>query len=451
VLGLHLDDLNALKTQAVAMTSGTTYLTLTDALVKDLDGNKVMPRANNDNAKSVSIWTTDNNDPTISSYDLNMSTGVFKLWFSETVASQSVQVDRLWFQTHLHPTVAPAQRYKLTPGCSLPRALNYPYIIIDICDVDMNEIKRLFPLNIAKLNSSLSIDAAALADVSSNNLVPVPQASPLPVDVFFKDSVDPTLQAFDLNLTSEIITFFFSETIDASTFNVSDVLFEASNASDISEYRLTQGDILDLDLTSLRVRISTSDLDNMKKILTLATRAEDTYLAFTSNLIKDMAGNSIVPRSSADAKRVQYYWADKTSPTLVNFTLDLNGNGSLILTFDETVNVSSFNPDAVWLQNALPGAVAGPYTGEWQLSGGTWGKGNANDSTILNLMLAQSDIDRIKLDWELALVETSTYIRFASNLIRDNNNNFIIAIFNTSAKEAALVIPDVEPPVHLGL
>ena len=102
---------------------------------------------------------------------------------------------------------------------------------------------------------------------------------------------------------------------------------------------------------TLEVIISFEDLNAVKVLLDLATSAANTFLSFTSNITGDYDFNEAKPIASSNAVQVSSLIPDTTSPTWISFSLDMN-TGERTLTYDETINASSFDPALITLQNS---------------------------------------------------------------------------------------------------
>jgi len=78
----------------------------------------------------------------------------------------------------------------------------------------------------------------------------------------------------------------------------------------------------------------------------------------TAEFINDVAGQPVTPVITANSLQAADYRNDTTPPTLGQFSFNVD-DGTLTLSFSETVNVSSFDPSAVTLQNQQDRATAG--------------------------------------------------------------------------------------------
>jgi len=88
------------------------------------------------------------------------------------------------------------------------------------------------------------------------------------------------------------------------------------------------------------IKIGLSDLNEIKRLMYLATSNATTYLQLTEYVIRDTAGNMNLP---ANATQVTRFSPDQTRPELLSFDLNLSQD-VLTLRFSETVRASTLNP-----------------------------------------------------------------------------------------------------------
>lgn len=99
----------------------------------------------------------------------------------------------------------------------------------------------------------------------------------------------------------------------------------------------------------------------------------------------------------------------------MNFNLDINGEGLLVLTFSETVNVTSLDLTQITLENEN-------ITSSVTLSGGVKLNG---DSHILNIKLSSADHNYLKYYTDLAVDKQTTYIRLGTTSVYDMSGNVV--------------------------
>ena len=157
----------------------------------------------------------------------------------------------------------------------------------------------------------------------------------------------------------------FSEPIRSSSLDpgeisiqtVADVLNAANGAADAA-VALTTSSTSSSNGLGLTVDISDNDFNNLKLAALTTLSRDTTFLIHTVDAFTDM----IVPPNAAKAiidgvaLKAEKFAADKDSPTLNSFTIDMD-SGELLLTFSEpadasTVDVTKIQVGIVWVMVA---------------------------------------------------------------------------------------------------
>jgi len=189
----------------------------------------------------------------------------------------------------------------------------------------------------------------------SNPVFAITNNSALPVTNFTADMTPPALLFYNLNIDSAVFTFSFSEVVDYSSFDPTQLTLlsiENTSAPDLIAYTITGGRVRPVDNTVLYLDIDIADLNEIKRLATLAISENATFISFTSNLVADTFNNSVVNVTEAAPVQVSEFTPDSTSPIAVSFTLDVN-QGHLNLTFDDTMLASSFDSIAFRAQSTM--------------------------------------------------------------------------------------------------
>ena len=100
------------------------------------------------------------------------------------------------------------------------------------------------------------------------------------------------------------------------------------------------------------MKISTDDANNLKKCPRLATSAKTTFLSCSQSGIRDMDGNTLIPKDVNNGLRVNDYIQDCTRPRLVGFEVDTN-TGQLTLRFSEAVTRATLGLDKFKVQESV--------------------------------------------------------------------------------------------------
>lgn len=440
-------DLNELKRRDnLATKSANTFIMITQYLVLDMNQN-LNVEITFDNSSEANMFIPDEKVPVLLSFDLDLTLELLTLSFSETVNASSLDVTGI---TLLNQNFTSFRELEsgdfLTPGSGgPPLGPNDPVLVIQLGQSDLNYIKSVSDLATGLADSFISIDIMTVSDMNGNMVDEVSSFAPLQVTRFQADEVSPYLMSFDLDVDSGELFLTFSETVDVSSLDVSEITLQSDVASPFMDQLTfipgnTSFDTLSesQDWPIVLLQIGSVDLNEIKRLTQLATSNVTTYLTITEFAINDTTNNAVVAISNGNATQVILFTADTTSPLLTNFSLDLN-TGSLQLTFSETVRFSSLNFSSITLQNdsVLTGSSI-------QLTSGS--TSNLNDSTIVEVLISTDDLNEVKLIRSLASSVYNTYLSILPGGIEDMNGNDVLEVSSITALPAVAFYEDgVEP------
>ena len=309
--------------------------------------------------------------------------------FSESVRLSTFEPEQLTFQ---NDPSAPTTTYTLTGGTSTK-----PFeeiIILQLSVYDLNAIKAAPSLLMTSINDTyLSATAQLIEDTTGNAMVPIRSTDGLQACSFAQDADRPYLTAFTLDLNANTIALRFNETVNASTLIPSAITFLDSPFNPTVNYSLTAESYTTSALTPVvTVQLSRGDVTALK-LLPLCTNAtgSDCFIVYSSELVVDLLGMSVVERNESDAVQAESIIADTTGPILTAFNIDLD-NGTIVLSFSEPVivNASSVNFTRLIFQDYL----TPPYVSH-QLTGGT--VNSQEDSADVSITLSDGDLNALKV------------------------------------------------------
>ena len=411
-------DLNEIKRQfTLAVDTFSTYITIISSLVDDMNGNLVVNISEED-ALAVSVFVADRNPPQLEEFDLDLNSSELVLRFNETVNRESLNVESITIQ-HAEESSGPLFTLQLTPESSSSISPNNTYIIVDLGLFDLNNLKRLTEVATSRNNTYLSINSSAIDDMNENAVVQIPSNNALQVSNFIQDQIRPALVSFSLDVNSGVLVLTFSETVNATTLNISAISLQSQD-SFLSNDSYTLFDGVpplysysnSTDDRIITVYIGSTDLNAIKAIYELANPPNSTYITITEDAVDDMVGLSVQPLYPNESLAADSFVEDTTGPVLLSFTLNLTSE-LLILTFDETVNIDSFNVSHIIVQSDgnFSSATYHALRGYRAVS--------MENSTTITVLLALDDLHDIKLDTELATSENSTYLQILSAAVHD--------------------------------
>ena len=461
-LTLTRSDLDEIKRKQVALTKQDTWLVAKSGTIVDMNKQKMPALVGGVNAKPVTTYTTDNKLPVLDAFDLSMDLFEAVLVFSETVKVSSLQVDTIVFEST--STAGAGQNFRLSAASSKITAVGSDYapktdvskssnvdghtVYITIGLADMNNIKRQAQLAQAQTSTFVTFtgDKVMVKDMFSNDVVPQIKAPLLQARKYEADTVDPTMTKFEFDMSGVTarLSMWFSETVDASTFNATEIVLQSGGASG-TQYKLKGGTRSQSNAT-MHVDLAKTDLDEIKRLSALATSKANTFIVFADKLVSDMAtiGNTIAAVDTIKALQVDKFAADITPPVLENFALDLTKE-LVTLSFSETVNANSLDTGSIYLQNnkcADKGRAVKLTKKDTVLS---------VDGLEIQFRLVDKDMDIIKQYTDLLTKVDDTYIRLGAGAVFDmattSNKNLATASCKASQIKQGRYFEDLKRPL----
>ena len=438
ILSLTDADTNAIKfNNMLAISRTTTYTAITELTVPDYSGNQVV--AIGEQAPLItSLFLPDITPPLLERVELDMNEGVLTLSFTEVVNIDTLNVSGLTLQSAQGDS--PLQQY--TPQSGNGSYTTLTNVQVTLSAQDLNAIKKLTSLATNMSNTYVSITPLFISDMVGIPVRAISAPTALQVFSYTRDATPPLLICFSLNLTSEILSLTFSETVDASTVNPTLITLQSDLTSTPTSVTLSGGTVSPDDSTIIDITLSQYDLHRIKWEDNLATELNNTCISVSSATVYDLSQ----PAEAIVATRLcaKSFSSDAVAPRLQSFSVFLN-HSQLILNFDEPVETSSINLTLITLQNTSNFSSAGAES--FTLTGG-----NITRTSLLQFVVTVSndDLNEIKKMLNLLRDRESTFIRIPADFATDLNNNSIVAIPPTAALEAAVFYDDDGRPILEG-
>jgi hypothetical protein len=436
---LGLTDLNGIKELSMlAVSPPTTYLSATSDTIDDMSGNPV-DQVPSSLPLNVTQYTRDIIRPQLDRFDFDVDAGLLVLYFDETVNGSSLRPNEV---TLLGDPITNSSY-----GLTLSGAWNHTTAFTTEVEIyllvsDLNEVKRQRGLAHNVSDTFLSITRDAISDMFDNNVVEIDEESAMMVSVFVNDSTNPRLVGFQLNLTSEILSLTFDETVFVETFNPVEISILSPNGSESVD--LTHGTVLGGDSTIVDVKLIRDDLNLIKIETTLGTETSDTLISIGNQSIQDMNFNWNEPIPRNMSLLVDLVYPDLISPQLESFQLDMDGPGLMTLYFSESVNVSSLDVTRL----TLVGGQDDPNAQNYTLTLTPGSTTNSTNGPVIQVLIGPVDFNEIKKLRELAIGVLTTYVSITPDLVNDMNTNPVVPIDLMSAVQVELdgFTPDTTPP-----
>ena len=385
------------------------------------------------NARQVSSFTEDLVSPQLVSFGLDLDQRILSLTFDETIDSGTFSIISVGLQDSM---TGPTQSVPIGARSST-QSTDGTVFVIQLSDDDFNTISAMFPLATMATNTYLTLLPATVRDTSGNPSVEIPTNNALRITSHTADTTRPELSAFDFDLNLGIVTLVFSESVNVSSFNPRQVTLQSAPSSPLHMFSLTGGLITQPEATTIDIDLNRGDLDAIKALTGLASLASNTYISITSATVRDMNMNMVMSVSMNNALFVREFTQDRSGPAIEGFDLDYD-SGSLILYFDETVDVDSLQANAISFQsaNSLTGNSHTLFNST-RLDTGLL--------TFAQVQLSNSDLNELKR-LQICTTNVSCYLSVTSSLIEDVASNQNAEITGASPLTIANYIQDTTNP-----
>lgn len=242
------------------------------------------------------------------------------------------------------------------------------------------------------------------------------------------DNNPPVITHFDLDMNIGLLTINFSQPVNVSTWNFTDLYYPDNNTIDSTVAFLTGNNFMNSDTCSITGRCVTvllSEADRNSLNLLLSTSFPIMF-NYTSALVEDFGGNRIVTSSSYGLTVTN----DATRPSLLSCDLDLLSD-QLTLEANEAIDFNSFMFSGITIHNNDTIAISSvTYT----LTGGMLL--TTSGSTIV-VSLLSLDAENIR---SLNFTESSTYLSLQSSAFVDLSGNSVGSIPPEPARPCSFLL-----------
>ena len=258
-----------------------------------------------------------------------------------------------------------------------------------------------------------------IVDTSLLGVVPIPPTMALGVTSFIGDTNRPSLDAFDFDLNRGTMLLQFNETVDVSTINLEQFTFRSIQFMGDIAVNLETTPLPVSDSATLILQVSRGDLNRIKS-LPVCTMENDCYISFPETVLNDTSSNMVIPVVANQAIRVGNFTPDTSPPVLEQFAVFDRNEGFIVLSFSETINIDSLQPDQITLQSRSVAA-----TEAYSLTGAVYARENTD---VLTVNFTSSDLNALKSSLTLCSFREVCVIRFSQLLLQDTAGNNITAV-----------------------
>ena len=245
----------------------------------------------------------------------------------------------------------------------------------------------------------------------------------------------PALAGFELDMNMGRLLLTFSENIVVSSVS-GQVQLQNTASNPSQNYTLMRDGTISATAIStvLSLTLDRFDLNNIKSIPFLATSEADSFLLIRNGFGRDTMNNPFNSSLNGPVQAAMFI-RDTTPPRVESFDLYNDDNGSMVVSFDEPINIGSINIALITL-------LSGPNSpAMYTLTDGQYIDLTGSRLTFL-FTLVQSDLAAIRQVTGLADGTSTTYIVVGSNMCRDLVGNQIVQIPNSAPVQVSTYIAD---------
>lgn len=388
----------------------------------------------------VSKITMDSVAPEIISIVTSIGENSVDILFNEPMRSSTLQLTNLVFQSNSTST---KNSYKLTGGYAISNgnALN-----ITLSTEDSENIKLREKLFKSIETTFLSFAFKTVADFAGNSVGTIQTAAAKALTRYIPDTVPPSLQSFELDMTSEILTLTFSEPVRASSITMSSLVMQNRlHSKDGTWFNVTGGGILTPDSSVIAVQLTPSDVYSIKNTIGLARSIASTYIRFSDTFCVDIAGNRIIPIVDRRPQLVTKFTFDTILPTVTHIDVDVN-NEKIYVHCSELVQIQlvSVRGLTIYSESSLTSPTVKKYT---LTTASSSVERAALYSKTIQVNLGQRDIDTIKYRFPMLQSRDSTFFTVTDTFAQDTFFNPLIPV--TAPLQVASLARDITPPLVL--
>ena len=433
VLQLEEDDANELKRiRSIATMRDNTYVWITSSTIQDPAGNSVRPIPGV-NALQANLVIEDTVSPILEIFSLDLDQRQLVLFFDETVDSATFTAT---FVTLQDSTSDPLQSVQLG-SFSRTNSNDGTQLLVELSDADFNAITATFPLATMNTNTYISLRPGTVRDTAGVVSSEIPPDGALLITSLTADRTRPSLDEFDFDLDGGVLTLFFSESINVTSFDATQITIQSSSNSPLFMYTLRGGLVTQRESTVVDVSLLRNDLNEIKRMTDLASIRSNTYISITSAIVADMNNNLVFAVSMSDAQLVRTLSPDVSGPVIEGFDLDY-GSGDLTLYFDETVDLSTLSVNGISLQNIDSGSGM-DYTLQNSVLLGS------GLETFIQVRLSKDDLNELKR-LRICTTMDTCFLSTGTNAVMDVSGNSNVEISRSSARPVGTYMPDLTSP-----
>ena len=381
-------------------------------------------------------------DPKLISFSLDGSTGLITLNFNQNMNSSTLDITGIsliprksnYLTSNMTWTkIQLVELYSLYSTVQISQSISFFMSTMDYARVVFANSEVTGSFN----SIGLTIERGSIASLNRTDNVAINSTFPLLISSYIADIRKPYLVSFELNMNTGILSLRFTEPIMITTFTLygialqdqSNAMFSTSYVTLVNEnssiFNITESN------THISVLLGSINLNKIKEKHMLCTSIDTTYLSTYLSFVNDTSNNpiSLVALDRSVGLQTSYFTNDITSPTLIEWNLDLN-NGFMEIIFSETIDLNYLNYSAIKLANivnnsannykietiSIPNSfVSYVYLSEMNSNY------HSNNSNTVYIQFDSLFLNNIKYNKLICYQKTNCFLILESNVISDTS------------------------------
>jgi len=445
MIGEH--DIDHIKTNPyLALDATTSWLKCNAGVANDMAGNPVIV-VNGSEVIQVMTYTADTTGPTLEGFDYNMELGNLTMYWDEPIDTETFDVTGITFQS-VASAGTTTTITAVADGFTI-QAKNCRSMIATLGKTTVQALLAASDLFTAPDDSYVVVSSGVVKDLSFT-----PNANQAITD---GDAlvIGPYLEFFKLDMDAGTMQLHFTEGVDESTFDDSQITLQMAESDASESYSFAGGGSVTAPAAGeaeyLELALSLDDVDELKMLTYVAHSKSYVYIALNPEVVYDdesnIGPNPAIEVSVDDARLADDFTADTTRPMLAHWSLDMN-SGTLSLTFDEPVRSSTFDGTKLTIQSDQVYNNDTEYVTLTANSTTASSDGRTIDIDILQAQGDGMDLDSIKVYRSLAMSDSESWLWFSRYMAHDcaTTVNRVWPVYSDNATAVSSYTADGEGP-----
>ena len=294
------------------------------------------------------------------------------------------------------------------------------------------------------------MSSSAIDDMAEVAVTAIESVAAKALKIFTADTVGPTVTGVELDMRLLELTLNFSETVNTSPLDVTEIVVQNSTGRIASEsVQTSTSATASADGLQVVIGLSVADASSIKAAGALATVSTAVaFVTLSNTTISDMNGAAVVSIDDTATMQVDVLVADNIAPSLSQFDLDMNG-AQLVLWFSETVRAGTLSVTQLSLQSNTTLGSGGSFTLPSSSTVST------ADSATVAVSLSASDANAIKaLPPSLPVLcsgGSDTFLVASGTTVSDMQGNGLTVVAGGAALGVTVFEQDSTSPQFLSI